>query len=335
MYDLPRQNDYGFLSLCYHYIRPPLDADKYPDLLGNRIKTFKEHLEMLQQNYQLISPSQAREYLYDNVLLSNTKPGMLITFDDGLSDHYHAARILNEYGIKALFFIPTCILKDKEPANPIIIHYALAINRISGFIEAFDNAKEEFDLQNEDYQLSYNPETDTIWGTIKKIKSIFKYKLHYNDARKILLHIYRNTLQNKDKNILYDMHLDHDKVQNMLEMGHSIGVHTNSHISVAASDLSRKDFQSEIIEPKTYLENTFNTEVFSFSYPFGGKQDCLSTKALIDKTEIYDLAFTVEKIVNSKKTSPHELGRYMPMSTDSANDLKQILDKIRANPKGQ
>ena len=44
----------------------------------------------------------------------------------------------------------------------------------------------------------------------------------------------------------------------MIEMGHTIGVHTHTHISVAATKLSEDDFYNEIIFPKKYLEKEFN-----------------------------------------------------------------------------
>jgi len=294
---------------------------------------FRQHIEMLQAEYKMITPDEVNSYTHNNKILDSQKHGMLITFDDGLSDHFRAARILYEYNIKALFFVPTCVLIDNEPANPIIIHYCLAINRIAGFLKAFNNALEDYGLDIEEFCIDYQPRQDAAWDIIKEIKSTFKYKLHYKDSRKILLHIYKNTLANKHHDMMNEMHLSNDKVQAMLDMGHSIGVHSHSHISVAASDLTKEDFNHEIVNPRKYLKETFNTEIDSFSYPFGGKQDCLSTKALIDKTDIYDLAFTVETILNTKATSPHELGRYMPMSTDTAEDLKFVLNTIVNNSK--
>ena len=40
------------------------------------------------------------------------------------------------------------------------------------------------------------------------------------------------------------------------------------------------------------------------------------------------MAFTVEKIINYTNTSPFELGRYSPMSTDDAFNLHRILENI-------
>ena len=107
----------------------------------------------------------------------------------------------------------------------------------------------------------------------------------------------------------------------MIDMGHSIGTHTHSHISVGSSRLEDSELNFEIIQPKNYLENTFKIKSDFMSYPFGKTEDCLSSKELIMKTNSYKLAFTVEEILNKKSTSPYELGRYMPTSSDTTELL--------------
>lgn len=66
----------------------------------------------------------------------------------------------------------------------------------------------------------------------------------------------------------------------------------------------------------------------AFSYPFGEKKDCLASKELLEKTNEYQMAFTVEKIVNTVTISPFTLGRYQPVSTDDASHLHEILNDI-------
>ena len=111
-------------------------------------------------------------------------------------------------------------------------------------------------------------------------------------------------------------------------MGHTIGVHTHTHISVAATKLSEDDFYNEIIFPKKYLEKEFNISVHAFSYPFGERKDYLSSMKLLNKTKEYKLAFTVEEIVNFDNTSPLEIGRYQPHSNDNVITLKNTLSNI-------
>ncbi len=317
----------GYVTLCYHYIRPDKD-DPFPRILGTKKSEFENQIRMLKENFNIISFSDALSFSKDKNALDQNKSNVLITFDDGLSDHFLAAKILQKYKIKSIFFIPTCVLQDQLPANPIIIHYGIALFGLECFLTVLRDALKENELEIEKYDIKYIPEKDNVWEKIDETKSIFKYKLDYNNSRKILLYIYQNLIHKEDPNILKKMHIVKPQVKEMIEMGHTIGAHTHTHISVAATELSKKDFLKEMIFPKKYFEEEFHTTVDSFSYPFGEKKDCLSSMRLLKKTNDYKLAFTVEETMNSFNSSPLELGRYQPHSKDNAEIIKKKIHEI-------
>lgn len=317
---------YGYLSLCYHYIRKDND-DPFPRILGTKISEFENQIKMLKNFSEIISIDDVLKYSYEKSSLSNDKHSMLITFDDGLSDHYEAAKILHKNQIKGIFFIPTCILKEKLPANPMIIHYSLALYGIQKFLSIFNNTINHFGLSENEFKITYEPKKDNAWNKIVEIKNIFKYKLDYKTSRQLLLYIYENLILPDFPDIFKKIHLKKEQIIEMIEMGHTIGVHTHTHISVAATKLSKDDFYNEIIFPKNYLEKEFNTPVYSFSYPFGERKDYLSSMKLLNKTNEFKLAFTVEEILNYNNT-PLEIGRYQPHSNDNVITLEKTLSDI-------
>ena len=316
------------MGLCYHYLRLNKQSDPFPRILGTNIDEFQNHLSMLQKNYHIISLKDALSISTGEDGFNKKNTGILITFDDGLSDHYTAAKILSELNISAIFFIPTCILEEKLPANPTIIHYTIAVFGIEKFLKEFRESLVNNKLDSKLFDLQYSKDKDNVLDIISKIKSTFKYKLGYFNSRKILLDIYKNLFSSEYKNMLSTIHLTESQIREMLEMGHYVGTHTYSHISVAATELNSDDFIKEIISPKNYLEQKFNTKVNSFSYPFGGKNDCLSSSELIKKTSEYNLAFTVEEILNTRNTSPYQLGRYQINSSDTSFKLNSIIQNI-------
>lgn len=318
----------GYLSLCYHYIRKTKKSDPFPRLLGNSVNDFFKHIKMLRKNYEIIQLDEARDFLYSKFILKSKRLGMLFTFDDGLSDHYLAGQILSNYRIKGVFFIPTCILKDKLPANPTIIHYSLAIYGINRFLKSYHFALEKFNLDFDKYGIKFKKCIDDPWVVIGIIKNTFKYILSYSLSRNVLLHIYNNLLVKDYPNALNIMHMKLEQIRDLLNMGHSIGVHSHSHISVAAVDLNKFEFQNEIVMPKKYLENTFGITIYAISYPFGEKKDCFTAQALLSRTKEYSMAFSIENKLNMKDTSPLELGRYMLKSTDDENKLKEVIETI-------
>ena len=321
----------GFLSLCYHYVRSKDAQKEFPKILGNSVDEFKNHIEMLKSNYKIISLSDIEKFILKNQNLNDAKYSILITFDDGLSDHFEAAKILHENNINAIFFIPSCIFKDNLPANPMIIHYSLAIFGIEKFLDEYRIAIQKNGLELKKYDIKFFKNIDDIWETIRKIKFNFKYIFDNELSRKILLMIYERLILKKFPDAMKKIHLTESQVSKMLKMGHSIGTHTHSHISIAGNKISLSDFKKEVLWPKQYLEDLFDTKISSFSYPFGEKKDCLSTRDLISKTNDYQLAFTVDEIFNTKLNSPYELGRYQPQSNDNAKKLGQILHQMVVN----
>jgi len=318
----------GYLVLCYHYLRQEKSIDPFPRIFGNSFTQFQKHIQMLQEIFTSISPEVALNFSYAKSHISKKDYGVLFTFDDGLSDHYEGAKILADNKIQGIFFVPTCILTEKMPANPMIIHYSIAIFGITKFLSEYQNALTENKINSRQFNITFNPQQNNIWKKIDEIKSVFKYKLDYKKSRKILLTIYKNLLLNNQSDFLNKIHLTHDQIKEMIEMGHSIGVHTHTHVSVAAHKLTPEDFKKEIIEPKEYLEKEFKIQVNYFSYPYGEKKDFLPTEKFLKKTNHYKLAFTVENIVNTIKTPSFELGRYQPTKKETDSSLRKILKNI-------
>lgn len=274
---------------------------------------------MITEHYTPIS----LEDLQNNIALEKT--GILFTFDDGLTDHYTAAKILHEHNIQGIFFIPTAPLIDHIPANPQIIHYILAHHNIQTFLDAYEEVRKEEGIEHE------IPHTDneTPLQTIKNIKKTFKYTLTHTEGRTILTKLYERLLATYIPSILSDIHLTHEQIQDMVSMGHAIGVHSHSHPSVGAKDLDEQTFAAEMIAPQQYLSETFTTEVNTLSYPFGGKKDCLSSEALLRKTSLYDFAFTVEPVVNDTEHSdPLTLGRCEPWPDHDAPKLRAMFESL-------
>ena len=313
----------AFQSLCYHYIRQESD-DPLPRIFGTKINNFIDHVKMIQKKYNIISLDEIDSIYKNKNRLTNEKNGLFFTFDDGLADQFEAAKILCENGISGVFFIPTCTLIDKLPANPIILHYAIAIHGLDKFLTELKTYFEKHNVSEKSFFTQQISKTKKF-QTIDKIKVILYYKINHSLSRKILLDIYENLILS-EKISNSDMHFSINQVKKLLDMGHKIGTHSHSHISIGSSKLSKPEFQIEMIKPKELLEKTFQTEVISMSYPFGERKDCYDSGKLLAKTKSYKFAFTIEHKLNTINTLPLEIGRYMLHSSDDASKLDKILE---------
>ena len=67
---------YGYLALCYHYIRPN-ENDPFPRILGTKISEFEDQIKILRKNYQMISLDDVLKFSYKKSKL-NIKTDMLL-----------------------------------------------------------------------------------------------------------------------------------------------------------------------------------------------------------------------------------------------------------------
>ena len=317
----------AYLALCYHYLRPVKSQDPFPRILGTSMEEFHRHVDCLASRYAMISPREAWENSYQDLPASDDL-GVLLTFDDGLAEHYDVAHALAARGIHAWFFIPTCIIQDQLPANPTIIHFAIAKYGIQRFLDLYHAAIAAQGSAAETSAIRFHPGRDDPWETIRRIKTQVNYEWQPVQARAVLLDIFQRSLLRDDPDVLSKMHLSAHQIGEMIRLGHSIGVHSHSHVSIAATTLDQDQFSREVVAPQRYLEHQFGIAVKALSYPFGDRQDCLSWEALLQRTHLFDLAFTVEPIVNTHETSPFELGRYMPMGHETAEILLTNVQRM-------
>ncbi|MBU1179858.1 polysaccharide deacetylase family protein [Patescibacteria group bacterium] len=325
-----KQEKNGYLSLGYHYIRPDKKYDRFPRIISNGIEEFHSHIKIVKKNYSIISPAEAWKFSYSDFSFDSNRFGMLFSFDDGLSDHYKAAEIMSEYGVKAFFFIPTCILADKLPAGPVLIHYVLAEYGIGGFLKTYREALEEYSLDFVKYNIEYEKGKSDTWDTIGKIKETINHKIEYEDSQKVTSYIYKNLFLRDYPDALEIMHLSESQIREMIKMGHSIGTHSRTHLSFASRGFSEEIIEKELNHPREYLEILFNIKVKTIGYPFGERRDCVGIAQVLSKASGYDLGFTVEPKLNIKSTPPLELGRYKVTSRDSDSVLFDILKKIES-----
>ncbi|KKU51526.1 MAG: hypothetical protein A3H69_01990 [Candidatus Sungbacteria bacterium RIFCSPLOWO2_02_FULL_47_9] len=321
---------HGFLGITYHYLREKSSQELFPRILGNKMDDLRRHIIALRERYYILSPEEAFDYMSGKKDFRSRQEnlGVLLTFDDGVSDHYKAAEILAEHNIFALFFIPTCIVADGEPASPNIIHYALAIYGIDRFLSFYREALEGIGLSVDAHDIIFKRGVDNPWDTIGEIKKVLKYRLNYTDSRKILMHMYRNRMLVDNPDILKFMHLTSRETSDMVKMGHSLGSHTHTHVSVAATELSQIDYEKEMDFPKRYLEERFKTNVRSISYPYGLKEDCLTAASLLERSGGYEFAFSVEPKVNEYGSNGLNLGRYMLSGSDTPETMMRSLELI-------
>ncbi len=310
-----------FITLCYHYIRPDVD-NPFPKILGTKKSDFVDHINFLKKKYSICEPTSIIDS--DLSIDNRSDLGILFTFDDGLSDQFEAGEILRDENIRAIFFIPSCIIQDKLPANPIIIHYSLALYGLDKFIMKYNEILEGINLDRK--LLIQRKRNESDLDTIFRIKKNFYYKMSPENTRAVLLKIFED--MSSDFGLkMKDIHLSSEQVHKLLKMGHAIGTHSHNHVSMLNPFLDSEEFKNEFISPKYALETTFNAKVDSMSYTYGDIGDFNK----YNFTNPFKLIFSVEPKINNEHTLKTNVGRYEIHSTDTADKLKFILKNMDDN----
>jgi peptidoglycan/xylan/chitin deacetylase (PgdA/CDA1 family) len=97
-------NDFSLTAVMYHYVREPGDAaEAGSGIPGLATRQFEAQLDYLRQNYDMIAWPDLRAYLQNGTPLP-ARP-CLLTFDDGVCDHYlNAFPAMHKRGLSGLFF---------------------------------------------------------------------------------------------------------------------------------------------------------------------------------------------------------------------------------------
>ena len=104
---------------------------------------FTNILKFLKKNFNIIGPESLIDF--SSGLLKTEKPSLLFTFDDGLKNNLRAAKILEENGIAALFFVVPDFVnasENKQGKNYYLQNIRPIVN------PKFDKELEDFESMN-------------------------------------------------------------------------------------------------------------------------------------------------------------------------------------------
>jgi len=106
--------------VMYHYVRD-LARSRFPLIKGLSIDRFRRQLDYIQTRYVPVAVEDLLEAFASPHKSLPPNP-VLLTFDDGYSDHFlNVFPLLDERGIKACFF---------PPAQAVLEHRVLDVNKI-------------------------------------------------------------------------------------------------------------------------------------------------------------------------------------------------------------
>ncbi|ENE6867505.1 Polysaccharide deacetylase [Campylobacter jejuni] len=270
--------------IMYHYIRESLK--QLPKFRYLHIENFKKQLDFFEKEFGFITYDEFL-YLKENPLFCNKlKNKILLTFDDGLKDHYNY--VFNELVKRKLFgifFVPTRIFKQKKALDVHRIHYLLGkmgggilLNTAYNIIKPNILKKSSLKLFKNYYQ-ELNDDKNT-----KDFKLLFNYFIKPKNKEKILDEIVAHFWN--DEEIFNNLYLNKDELKIMSENDMLIASHSSTHLSFKTLDICNQKY--ELQTSISFLNSFIKQPIQLFSYPYG-ENTAYSKRWL--KNNNFDFAF--------------------------------------------
>jgi len=297
--------------VMYHYVRD-LEHSRFPAIKGLSVKRFCRQLDHIQAHY---TPIAAEDLIG---ALSPAKKGLptnpiLLTFDDGYSDHFaNVFPLLDARGIRGCFF---------PPAQSVLEHKVLDVNKIQFILAAvsdlgslvdqvFSSLSEfctEYPLKTKEaYFLAIAEQHRYDSRSVTVLKRLLQRELPEPVRAEIVRRLFAEHVTADESSFARELYMSVDQIACLRRHGMHIGSHGNTHVWL---DHLSPDAQAiEVDQSLEFLKTLgIGRDEWTMCYPYGGFNDSL-LKVLRGRQ--CRLGFTVEaRIADLEVDDPLTLPR--------------------------
>jgi peptidoglycan/xylan/chitin deacetylase (PgdA/CDA1 family) len=265
--------------VMYHYVRD-LERSRFPAIKGLSVERFRRQLDYIQSRYTPISIE---------MLLGAMGPGrddlppnsILLTFDDGYTDHFaNVFPLLDERDIQGCFF---------PSAKAAIDHTVLDVNKIQFVIATARDARalldqvfaslaefhSEYTLKTkEDYLSEIKREHRYDSFDVTVIKGLLQRNLPEPVRTEIVRRLFVEYVTADEAAFASELYMSIDQITCMHRHGMHIGSHGYAHLWL--NHVSPEEQVAEIDQSLDFLRRWgSDKEGWTICYPYGGLNDSL------------------------------------------------------------
>jgi peptidoglycan/xylan/chitin deacetylase (PgdA/CDA1 family) len=263
--------------LNYHRIHAPGggQSTNFDDgVFDTDLETFRRQMQWLRSATDVLDENSLLKAGSRNELPRGTICSA-VTFDDGYVDcHTLVKPVLDELGIRGIFFIPVEMLESRRLGWWDLAAYVLKRTkcrsiRVDG--QTYDLAKDFPQSLRRILNLFKLEKADRTAGLLGALSEACAVALPTKDEQSAEL-------------------MSWDQVRDLRSTGHAIGSHSLSHRVLATLD--PHDQAREILDSRRELQAMIGCSINSFAYPVGGPQHINHHSVALVREAGYDQAFT-------------------------------------------
>jgi len=258
--------------VMYHYVRP-ITGSAYPGIRGLELSDFEAQLEYITRHYNVISVADLVASVTDGKPLPDAP--LILSFDDGYSDHYrHAFPVLKRRSLSGVFFPPACAVTERKMLDVNKVHYVLActsdVSALVGHIDAaVELARGESGLASvADYRKKFWQGNRFDPADVIYVKRMLQVALPEKMRARLTAELFHRHVSTDEYAFADDLYLTKENLREMLANGMEIGSHGYAHHWL--DSLARTQQAEDIDRSIDLLERIgVSRNGFYFCYPYG------------------------------------------------------------------
>jgi peptidoglycan/xylan/chitin deacetylase (PgdA/CDA1 family) len=272
------------LAVMYHYVRDTA-ATPFPDIRALPPSLFEQQLDWLQAQYEVVTLPRLEAALAGRTPLPRN--AAVLTFDDGLIDHYETVfPLLRARGLSGTFFLTEEACGETPRLLPVHkVQFLLAHLGASAFGEAVlaqcgrrppHGGGGVFGLDQWDDE------------DARAIKHLLTHELPFDEAERILAGLFAQHIGDVGT-FARRLYLQPAMVREMAAGGMTFGYHTRSHRLLAR--LSAGEQEGELRGGVPWIRALTGQTSVPFCYPWGGPHTYTADTVRLLQAAGYSLAF--------------------------------------------
>jgi len=273
-------------AIMYHYVRE--NNEKQPYFKSLHIEDFINQLDYLENEFGIAC--------YEDIL--KVKNGelvdkVLLTFDDGVIDHYKFVfPELKRRGKVGLFYVPTLPYVESKMLDVHKTHLILGSINARKVLETLETLITSNMLDHGDEFESKTYVHQSNDQCTLRVKRILNYFLSYDYRTKVIDELFSELLGDQS-DFCSSFYMSTDQIKELVDSNMIVGSHSITH--PVLSRLNEADQRKEILESFRFIEKICGTqEVKTFCYPYGGGHSFnVTTLNILDEIK-NDFSFSVD-----------------------------------------
>jgi peptidoglycan/xylan/chitin deacetylase (PgdA/CDA1 family) len=303
----------------YHYVRDVAET-AFPRMKALSVADFETQLDWLQARRRIVSYPDFEAAVLERRPFSF--PAALLTFDDGLVDHYERAfASMRRRGVTGVFFLTGAVID--EPKTLLNVHKthlllaSLGADRFAGEIRDRLNGDGTASGASVDrfrgpgvYRYDAGPEVSA--------KRLLNYELPVAVADRLLDGMFREFL-GEPSHYANELYLSAAMIRDMSDAGMTFGFHGERHRLLSRLDVEAQ--RAELSHGIRKIRDLTAQETVPFCYPYGHPGTYTPDTVGILRQTGYPTAFTAVRGPVREPLEPLELPRFDTRDLPPCGDL--------------